>query len=103
MATYSYVYRRPDLKESHKNGEFVNIHLLIGYTENTIAAFQRMEKKIRKAFPFVKRKDIQFGQVTKSSYCQGFTIAYVGIILPKGFVIPAGWSVKETGRMEYYW
>lgn len=103
MATYSYVYRRPDLKESHKNGEFVNIHLLIGYTENTIAAFQRMEKIIRKAFPLVKRSDIQFGQVTKSRYCQGFTIAYVGIVLPQGFVMPAGWDVRDTGITEYCW
>ena len=104
MATYKYFYRRPDMVETnakHLGKKWVNIHLLIGYTSNTIPAFEKMAKIMRKDFPFIKKKDIQFGQITYSTYCKGFTIATWGGYASDDFNVPSEWFQKKDGRMDY--
>lgn len=101
MATHKYIYWRPDLQDTDNGLVTCNVHLLVGYTAETIPAYMKMVKELQKTFPQAKIEDIQIGRVTKSSFCQGFSIITWTTQLPKQEY--PGWYSHETGRMEYYW
>lgn len=119
MAVYKMMYWRPDaasapvgVPEEASEANFktlatrlvtryCNVHYLIGYNQASLADFREMAEELRKTFPEAKDKDIGCSKVTKSSYCQGFTIITWSAELPAGDY--PGWQQVDTGKMEYYW
>jgi len=114
MATYKYLYWRPDSEESEnllpkKDGKtrtkdglmFCNVHVLVGYNQASLVDFRNMGAIIKKTFPAATDSQILGGKVFKSSYVNGFTIVtWSGRIKKRAY---RGWYAHEHGRMEYYW
>ena len=99
MTTYYYIHWRSDLSKKDGN-RFANVHLLIGYNQQTITDFQNMANELRKTFPQATNDDIRCGSVQKSSYCQNFSIIMWDRYLPEGEY--PGWQQTEKGP-DYYW
>jgi hypothetical protein len=73
MATYKYLYWRPDMGE--KDGKvFANVHYLVGYTQQSLADYKKLARIIKKDFPEATEKDIMCSKVTQSHYCHNFTL-----------------------------
>ncbi len=103
MAIYKYIYRRPDYPIGPGQDPYLNIALLIGYTSNTLSAFQKMAELIKQDLPFVNVDEIEFGKIYKSNYCQGFTIAVWSGRVPAETEFPKEWVVKPECAPDYYW
>lgn len=80
---------------------YCNVHYLIGYNQGTIADFKEMADELRKTFPQAEDKDIGCSKITKSSFCQGFTLITWSAELPAGDY--PGWRQETANRMEYCW
>jgi len=106
MATYQYIYWRPDLKKG-PNGEeipdghvFAHVHYLVGYNQATITAFQEMAVELRKTFPQALDSEIVCGTVHKSSYCNRFSIIiWSGVIERKEY---SDWFTTENPPNYHY-
>ena len=92
MSTYRYIYWRPDLSKKEGN-RFANVHLLVGYNQRTITDFQEMADDLRQTFPQATNDEISCGLVTKSSYCQSFSLIMWNSHIPEGEY--PGWQLTE--------
>jgi len=102
MSTYKFIYWRPDIKESSDGKMWANVHLLVGYNQCSIVDYQKMAEELRKTFPEATDDKVRCGKVTKSSYCQGFSIIAFDARIPKGEY--PGWTQRENGQsQDYYW
>jgi hypothetical protein len=101
MAVYKYIYWRPDMGKDKNGNLYANVHLLVGYNQAKITDYIKMADEMRQTFPQAENKDIGGGQVTKSSYCQGFTLISWSAYLPPGEYL--GWYQVENGRTDYCW
>ena len=99
------LYQRPDLERKH--GKIAcNVHLLEGYNSESLTAFQRMARILRKDFPQAKPKDIGCGKVHKSSSVYGYSIVAFFVYLSEAEIAALkekGWWINKDGRMEYCW
>jgi hypothetical protein len=100
MAIYKYIYWRPDIQAKNPGKRFANVHLLQGYTNETIAHFQKMAEELRLTFPEATDDNVRCGKVHKSPYVLGFSIiAYDAEILEGDY---PGWiSCQKPG--DYFW
>ncbi len=103
MAVHKFIYRRPDYPINSGQHPFINIVLLVGYTNNTIKAFQNMAAAIKADLPFVNIDEIEFGRVYKSERYQGFTIASWSGRVPIETEFPDKWIVHAECDPDYYW
>lgn len=101
MATYKYIHWRNDLPKDSSGNRFANIHLLVGYRPETVMAFQQLAQQLRKSFPQATDDKVRCGKVTKSSYCQGFSIVAFDGHIPEGAY--PGWQQNEKGVGDYLW
>lgn len=101
MATYKYIYWRPDVQLNDKGESYANVHLLAGYNQASITDFREMADELRETFPQATDDDISGGKVSKSSFVCGYTIITWSAHIPEGDY--PGWSQKEGGLMEYCW
>jgi hypothetical protein len=101
MATYKYIYWRNNMPPNEKGERFANVHLLVGYTSESITAFRGMAEEMRKTFPDAHDDKVRCGKVQKSSFAQSFSIIALDTYLPNGEY--PGWTQVEEGKMEYYW
>ncbi|MBP6858656.1 MAG: hypothetical protein KBC33_02390 [Candidatus Pacebacteria bacterium] len=100
MATYKYIYWRPDIESSDPTKQFANVHLLQGYTNETIKHFQEMAEEMRKTFPDATDEKVRCGKVHKSPYVHGFSIIAFDAEIPLGEY--PGWTeCKKPG--DYFW
>lgn len=100
MSVHKYIYIRRDMPSKKKGKVFANVHLLVGYNQQTIADYQEMAKELRKTFPDAKDSELMCSHVTKSRYCEGFTLlAYNAEIDDKEY---EGWGRRETPP-DYFW
>jgi len=108
MATYKYIYLRKDMPANKPGRTFVNVHLLEGYNPARIRDMQRMAKLMKKDIREVKVDAVECGHVTKSSYCDRFTLArWDGEILATPIALhdleQAGWRIIKDGHPDYHW
>jgi hypothetical protein len=98
---------RKDIVAPFTGKRHVNVHYLVGYCPQTIAAYQEMANSLRKDFPNAKDKDIGCHQVTKSNCVYGFTLItwQTQLKLPAGKreaeLMYPGWSIYEDGNCDY--
>ena len=99
MATYKYIYKHPT------QPNFYAVHLLIGYTPNTLESFQEMANKLKEIFPFMYDNKIECGCIHKSNYYDRFSIvAWTGMILPHQLPTDDGtWLFRKWEHMDYWW
>lgn len=101
MATRKYIYWRPDMKPNEKGEQFANVHLLVGYTSESITEFQEMAKQMRETFPDASDDRVRCGKVQRSSAVQSFSIIAFDTYLPDGEY--PGWTQVTDGNVEYIW
>lgn len=101
MATYKYIYWRPDLDVDKKGQMYANVHMLVGYNGATVADFMKMADELRKTFPQATNDKIVGGKVFKSTSVYGYTIITWSAHIPKGKY--PGWTQCKDGRVEYCW
>jgi hypothetical protein len=66
----------------HENGNGTLI-LKVGYCPDTLTYFLGLAQQVLKDVPEAKIEDAICGKVTKSDYCQGFTLMLVPVPGPK--------------------
>lgn len=99
MSQYRFIYWREDMGE--KDGMmFANVHLLVGYNQRTIVDYQEMAKQLRKTFPQATDAEIRCGSVTKSSYCQEFSLITWDSYIPAGDY--PEWRQVKSGVPDYF-
>ena len=99
--TYKMIYWRTDLSDPKGGKLYANVHLLVGYNQGTITDFQEMANELRKTFPEAKDCEIQCGHVTRSAFCDRFTIIRWGQVLEKKDY--DGWRSHDNPQTEYCW
>ena len=100
MSIHKYIYW-DDGASVNGNGEvFAYVHLLVGYTSETIEAFQKMADELRKTFPQATNSEICGGHVIESSSVLNFSIITFRSYLPKREY--PGWH-QIQGRQAYLW
>ena len=79
---------------------YANVHILRGYTSNSIKAFEELLAVIRAEITKQANKhNVECGKVTQSDYCKGFTIlTWSGYLVKQEF---PGWYAAK--RCDYYW
>lgn len=88
-------------KKNDGGQRFANIHLLVGYTSETVASYQKLAEELRKTFPQATDMEVRCGKVRKSSYCESFSIVAFDAHIPEGNY--PEWQQNETGRLDYFW
>lgn len=101
MAIYKNIIWREDMKLTVQGEVFANVHLMVGYNQASITDLQGMAEELRKTFPQAKDNEICCSKVTKSSYCQGFTLITWNAHIPRKDY--PGWRVIDSTLVEYYW
>ena len=106
MATYKYIYWRPDMRKNKEGLRFANVHYLIGYNQGSVVDYFEMARELQNTFPQASIADIHCGKVIKSSFCQGFSLVTFNAHIPEGEY--EGWQQYEprvdgTMRQEYNW
>lgn len=96
-----YIYWGDGSKTNEKGEVFANVHLLVGYTPDTIEAFQKMADKLRKTFPQASDSEISCGKVKQSPSVRDFSIITWGAYLPKSDY--PGWYQIPNGQPPYFW
>ncbi len=99
MSLYKRIYWRTDLERDDKGRCFANIHILKGYTDESLAAFQSLAKGIRKIVPSASDKQIHCGKVRGSRTVDGFTLVRWEGYLDAGY--RAGWDQLSCHSMDY--
>jgi len=103
MSSHQFIYWRPDL--SSEDGETpANVHVLVGYTQESIADFQCLAAKIREICPTATDEQIHGGKIQSSNRYKGFTIVWTLAYLPQGEY--PGWTQidgSKAGAMPYGW
>jgi len=85
-----------------KDGKvYANIHLLVGYNQQSIANYQEMAAELRKTFPQATDKEIHCHIVVKSAYCANFSLITWDACIPAGDY--PGWTQIKNGHLEYTW
>lgn len=79
---------------------YANVHILQGYTSNSIAAFEQLLATIRaEVTKRANKHNVECGKVTQSDYCKGFTIlTWSGYLVKQDF---PEWHAAE--RPDYFW
>ncbi len=102
MAIHKNIIWRPDI-EAEKDGKmFANIHLLVGYNQSMITDYQKMAEELRKTFPDITDAEIGCHSVTKSNYCNNFSLITVNKIIPRG-EYPEWRQFEGSAKVEYLW
>lgn len=81
-----------------------NIHILVGYTQESLADFQRLATMIREICPNATDEDIRCGKVQTSDRYKWFTIVWMLAYLPQGEY--PGWTQidgSKPGSIPYGW
>lgn len=92
-----------ELKAKGKGKRFAHIHLLVGYNQGTLEDFQLMAAEIRKTFPQAKDKDLRCTHVTKSRWCEGFTLMHFDDEIEDKDYTANGWGPGvPASQMDYY-
>ena len=102
MSVHKLLHWSDDL-EGKDGKKFCNVHLLQGYTPQTIPAYMKLIEEMQKTFPFVKVEEVNLGKVTHSAWCKGFTIiAWNGYLEQKEY---EGWHATKPNTMtaDYGW
>lgn len=103
MAIHKFIYRRPDYPVGPGQHPYINIALLIGYTNNKLEAFHHMATLIKADLPFINVDDIEFGKVYKSERYKGYTIATWHGRVPNETKFPDDWIIHPECDPDYYW
>lgn len=101
MAKHKNIFWRADLDPNEKGEMFANVHLLVGYNQTSVTDLQKMADELRETFPQATNDEICCGKVTKSTYCQGFTLIRWDAYISKGDY--PGWIQIDNGRVDYHW
>jgi hypothetical protein len=99
MSQYRFIYWRNDMGKDKDGKRFANIHLLVGYNDRTIVAYQKMARQLRETFPQATDEEIRCEAVTKSNFCKSFSLIAFDAHIPEG-EYPT-WRQVENGRAEY--
>lgn len=72
--THKFIY----WPQGAQNGETVraSVHLIVGYTAETLAAFEDMAKSVRDTFPDAKNCKLKIGRIANASGMDGFSIIH---------------------------
>ncbi|OHB15782.1 MAG: hypothetical protein A2431_00755 [Candidatus Zambryskibacteria bacterium RIFOXYC1_FULL_39_10] len=103
MAVYKNIFLRPDFQQTATH-VWANIHLLQGYTAETVTAYIEMAEKLKEALPGLDIQDseIRCGKVLKSGYCQNFSmVAWSGLITKDNEFDKLGWNVSDKPPSYY--
>lgn len=96
------LYWRNDITTKAKGKKFANVHLLVGYNQGTLEDFQIMAAELRKTFPQAKDKDLRCTHVTKSRWCDGFTLMCFDAVIEEKDYTAEGWSECDQTQMDYF-
>lgn len=100
MSMLKYIYWRPDLSKKGEELQVANVHLLVGYNQRSIADYQQMAVELRQTFPQAQDSELRCENVSKSSFCKGFTLLTWTAKIPRQEY--PGWHQTDNPP-EYYW
>jgi hypothetical protein len=86
MAMHKNIFWRPDMDHTGREDGlfFANVHLLVGYNQQSIADYRAMAKILRETFPNLHDFDLHCLKVTKSTYCCNFSLLTYNGRIPHG-------------------
>ncbi len=103
MSPRRYIYWRPDIEKDDLNdGKMAaNVHLLVGYTQCSLANFQQMADDLRKSFPEATYDEIYVAKIKESSDLRGyFMVIWNARIYKKNY---PHWVERDFDSIKYSW
>lgn len=94
------IYWIPDANDPNGDEQFACVHLLVGYSEYSLKAYQEMATELRKTFPQAKDSELICTHVSESNFYEGFTLLSWTSKMPRQTY--EGWDAS-TEAPEYRW
>jgi hypothetical protein len=99
MSRHQYILWRDDMPKNEQGMRFANVLILVGYTQETVAAYLKLADEMRETFPTATNDQMVCSIVRESDRVKNFTLLSYNHYVPEGEY--PGWT--QTNDPHYRW